>query len=386
MRPNLQPLQPTHAAAKPASPRVRTAFVAALVLAIAAFATFASMPSSSPAATLESKQAQAAELDRQVSKLEEQYDELQEKYRGAQYELDQVRKDVEEAHAVVVATRKDLTVAKVRLAQRAETIYRSGGAGDDLTELLATGTFAEFFDRMETMQRVGDQDANVLVRVEALNAQVEAKERVLKRAKAKAAKAAKKAERAKQKMGAVLDARQAKLDSVNADIRAILEERRRVAAAKAAAAARETAALAEPTETSSGGGGSFSSGGGGSIVPIPPGSSTAAAAASIAMSKIGSPYVWGAAGPDSFDCSGLVVWAFAQAGRPGLPHSTYSLINMGVEVPMDQLQVGDLLFSSSIGHMAIYVGNNSFVHAPHSGDVVKVTSLSDYQLSRARRL
>jgi cell wall-associated NlpC family hydrolase len=363
---------------------VRTAIVAALVLAIAAFATFASVPSSSPAATLESKQAQAAELDKQVSKLEEQYDELQEKFRGAQYELDQVRKDVDEAHAVVVATRKDLGVAKLRLAERAATIYRSGGAGDDVTELLATGTFAEFFDRIETMQRVGDQDANVLVRVEALNRQVAAKERVLKRAKARAQRAAAKAERARKKMGAILDARQDKLDSVNADIRAILEERRRQAAARAAAAAQETASLAEPDETPSGGG-SFSSGGG-SIVPIPPGSSTASAAASIAMGKIGSPYVWAAAGPDSFDCSGLVVWSFAQAGRPGLPHSTYSLIGMGVEVPMDQLQVGDLVFSSSIGHVGIYVGNGSFVHAPHSGDVVKVTSLGDYGMARARRL
>ena len=104
------------------------------------------------------------------------------------------------------------------------------------------------------------------------------------------------------------------------------------------------------------------------------------------MGKIGSPYVWAGSGPDTFDCSGLVMWAFAQAGRPGLPHSTYSLINMGVEVPLDQLQVGDLLFPSHLGHMGIYVGGGSFVHAPSSGDVVKVTSLSDYSMDRARRL
>ena len=80
------------------------------------------------------------------------------------------------------------------------------------------------------------------------------------------------------------------------------------------------------------------------------------------------------------------MWAFAQVGRSGMPHSTYSLINMGVEVPMDQLQVGDLVFPSSIGHVGIYVGNGSFVHAPRTGDVVKVTSLGDYPLQRARRL
>ena len=55
---------------------------------------------------------------------------------------------------------------------------------------------------------------------------------------------------------------------------------------------------------------------------------------------------------------------------------------MGVEVPLDQLQVGDLVFPGHLGHMGIYVGNNSFVHAPSSGDVVKVTSLNDYQIDR----
>jgi cell wall-associated NlpC family hydrolase len=384
MRPTLQPLQPTQVASRPTrSHLVRPALVAALVLAIAAFATFASVPST-PAATLESKQAQAAKLDAQVSKLEGRYDELQERYRGAKIELDQVRAEVKEAHTVVVATRHDLKVAKLRLAVRAGAIYRSGGTGEDLTDVASSGSFLEFFDRMERVQRIGDQDANVLERVEALNREVERKEKVLKRANARAQKAADRANRAKEKMGAVLAERQQVLDSVNADIRAILAERRRAAAAAAAAAARETASLAAPGETPSSGSGSFSSGS--SFIPIPPGSSTAAAAANYAMGKIGSPYVWAAAGPDSFDCSGLVVWSFAQAGRSGLPHSTYSLINMGVEVPMDQLQVGDLVFSSSIGHVGIYVGNNSFVHAPHSGDVVKVTSLGDYGMSRARRL
>ncbi|MCW2972297.1 MAG: glycoside hydrolase, partial [Thermoleophilia bacterium] len=205
--------------------------------------------------------------------------------------------------------------------------------------------------------------------------------------------------KSKAKIDAVVAERQAKLDSVNADIQAIMEQQRAAAAAAAAKAARESAArmqAAAPAngasnapqgDTSSSSSPSSSpSDAGGVSIPLPPGSSTAAAAANAAMGKLGSPYVWGAAGPNTFDCSGLVAWAFAQAGRPGLPHSTYALINMGVEVPMDQLQVGDLLFSSSLGHMAIYIGGGNFVHAPHSGDVVKVTSLSSYGLSRARRL
>lgn len=396
MRPTLQPLQPTHAASTSATaPRVRTVLVAAIVLATAAFATLASAPTA-PAATLASKQAQAAQLDAQVSKLEARYDDLQERYRGAQYELDRIRREVAQAHQVVLATRRDLGVAKGRLASRAGAIYRSGNQSE-LAELVSSGSFSTFFDRVDTMRRVGDQDSNVLDRVEALNAAVERKERALKTARARAAKATARAKRDKQAMGEILAERQQMLDSVNADIRAIMEAQRRAEAARAAAAARESAALARTDETvtgggpsgsgaSDGGGGESSNSGGGASIPLPPGSGTAAAAANIAMSKLGSPYVWAASGPDSFDCSGLVMWAFAQAGRPGLPHSTYSLINMGVEVPLDQLQVGDLVFSASIGHMGIYVGNNSFVHAPRTGDVVKVTSLSDYSMARARRI
>ena len=83
-----------------------------------------------------------------------------------------------------------------------------------------------------------------------------------------------------------------------------------------------------------------------------------------------------AAGPDGFDCSGLVMWAFAQVGV-SLPHSTYALYAMGVPVSSDQLQPGDLVFFDGVGHVGIYIGGGQFVHAPHTGDVVKISSLSE---------
>ena len=394
MRPTLQPLQPTHAASSSApgatsNMRVRSILIATSVVVAAAFATFASAPQTSLATPLASKQAQAAELDKQVSKIERRYDELQEKWRGAQIELAAIRADVADAHAEVVATEQDLDVARERLAVRAGTIYRNGGGSGDFTELVAAGSVSAFFDRLDTVRRVGDQDANVLDRIEELNAKVEKKERRLKQAKRQADKAVARARAAKSEMGKVLAARQAKLDSVNADIQAIMEEQRRAEAARAAAAARESASLVSTNGDGAQSGTASSSAGsssGGSSIPLPPGSSTAAAAANAAMGKLGSPYVWAASGPDTFDCSGLVVWAFAQVGRSGLPHSTYSLVGMGVDVPLDQLQVGDLLFSAGTGHMGIYVGGGSFVHAPRSGDVVKVTSLSDYSMAQARRI
>jgi cell wall-associated NlpC family hydrolase len=94
------------------------------------------------------------------------------------------------------------------------------------------------------------------------------------------------------------------------------------------------------------------------------------------MGQLGKPYVWGTAGPSTFDCSGLVVYAYGQMGV-SLPHSSYALWNAGVFVSQDQLEPGDLVFFDGLGHVGIYIGGGQFIHAPHTGDVVKISSLND---------
>jgi len=87
----------------------------------------------------------------------------------------------------------------------------------------------------------------------------------------------------------------------------------------------------------------------------------------IALAQRGKPYVWAAAGPGSFDCSGLVVYAYAQAGMPGLPHYTGTQQTMGVSVPRGQEQPGDLVFfGNPAHHVGIYVGNGLMVDAAPS--------------------
>jgi cell wall-associated NlpC family hydrolase len=105
-----------------------------------------------------------------------------------------------------------------------------------------------------------------------------------------------------------------------------------------------------------------------------------------ALAQRGKPYRFGGAGPNNFDCSGLVDYAYALAGMPGLPHSAAALQGMGVSVSRSQLQPGDLVFFGSPAyHVGIYVGNNEMVNAPETGEVVRVEPLfSGY--SGARRL
>lgn len=90
-----------------------------------------------------------------------------------------------------------------------------------------------------------------------------------------------------------------------------------------------------------------------------------------AYSRLGCPYKWGAAGPNSFDCSGLVVWCYAKAGK-SLPHSSGALASCGTRVSISSAQPGDILWRP--GHVGIYIGGGKYIHAPHTGDVVKISS------------
>ena len=108
---------------------------------------------------------------------------------------------------------------------------------------------------------------------------------------------------------------------------------------------------------------------------IPGVSAAASIAVQAAESRVGDPYVWGAAGPDAFDCSGLVMWAYAQAGV-GLPHFSGSQFADTVQIPLSDLEPGDLVFPADPGeHVAMYVGNGEIVQAPYSGADVQIVPL-----------
>lgn len=109
------------------------------------------------------------------------------------------------------------------------------------------------------------------------------------------------------------------------------------------------------------------------VFVAPPG--VRGAAMQIALGLRGHAYVWGGSGPSVFDCSGLVMYAYAQAGLGGLPHSSEVQATMGVAVPFSDMQPGDLVFFEGNGHVGIYVGNGLMVDAPHSGAVVRVEPL-----------
>jgi cell wall-associated NlpC family hydrolase len=113
----------------------------------------------------------------------------------------------------------------------------------------------------------------------------------------------------------------------------------------------------------------------------PAGSSAGVVAVRAALSRLGSPYVWGATGPDRFDCSGLTQWSYARAGIP-LHRTTYEQIHDGVPVARSQVRPGDLVFPHA-GHVQMAIGNGLVVEAPHTGARVQISRLgSNVQIRR----
>ncbi|MEV6098886.1 C40 family peptidase [Nocardia sp. NPDC051981] len=109
------------------------------------------------------------------------------------------------------------------------------------------------------------------------------------------------------------------------------------------------------------------------------------AAVNAALSRVGDPYVYGAAGPDAFDCSGLVQWSYAQAGV-SLPRTSYEQLNTGSPVSYDDLEPGDVVSFYGGSHSGIYVGDGNVVHASTSGQPVKVAPISSMPFAGARRI
>jgi cell wall-associated NlpC family hydrolase len=121
--------------------------------------------------------------------------------------------------------------------------------------------------------------------------------------------------------------------------------------------------------------------------PAAPASGGHPEAATIALRYLGVPYQWGGATPAGFDCSGLVMYVYAQLGI-SLPHFAAAQYGLGSPVSRDQLQPGDLVFFENLNHVGIYIGGGQVVHAPTTGDVVKISNLSDWGASYvgARRI
>ena len=281
---------------------------------------------SQPMPSLKDLVAQARALSNEINSLNEQYN-------GLRIQLTQAQTEARVAEGTYVRDLTELRAGNLAVGQLAAQSYMNGGLSTPL-ELLTTSTASTLIGRAAFVQELqkenGDQVSQIAEGVAAAQ-----------RARASAEQQTQRAKRLTAQMATKRRQAQGKITLLNSSV-----------FKKAMAVFNQT--------------GNYPN------INIPTANTIGAQALRWALTRRGDPYVWGAAGPSSFDCSGLVLWAYAKVGI-SLPHFTGDQWQMGVHVGRNQLEPGDLVFFyPDIGHVGLYIGNGLMVDAPDFGEDVQV--------------
>ena len=299
-----------------------------------------------------------------------------EQWNYANIELDRIEGDLATNAKHLAAARKSLNVAQRRIEERLRDLYVNGEGDSTLEVILGSQSLDDIIARLDAIERVSSQDTRILSTVKRYRSEVETRRANLKEARADQTQIVAEQAAQKQYIESAIAEQNQLLSSVKDEIAEMrAEEQRRQAALAAQARARAQAAeqLASQAQTQE----TYDD-----AVVVPEYNADVPGAryghvVGIALQYLGVPYVWGGSSPSTgFDCSGFVMYVFAQVGV-SLPHHAASQWSYGTPVSRDQLAPGDLVFFSGLGHMGIYIGGGQFVHAPHTGDVVKISSMDE---------
>jgi peptidoglycan DL-endopeptidase CwlO len=337
--------------------------------------------------TVAEKRAEAGRVLAQVQQLDASLAHVIQAYDLATERLNRVRLALRENGKSLAIARASLKRAQDRYAARLMEIYTAGGGNSGLDVLVGATGLDDLLNRLNTTSRIAAADDQIVQQVKSFRDEVQRREARLKRARRSAASLVAERAAARHSVESQLVQRRQLLSSIRGQIAQLeAQERARQAELRrelhARLATQEQQARAQALDnTFSAPGTTPSTGSSDPATGAPPAPVTAPSrgnVVAIAMRYLGVPYRWGGASPSTgFDCSGFTMYVYAQVGI-SLPHYTGSQYAMGVPVPRSQLQPGDLVFFDGLGHEGIYVGNNQFIHAPHTGDVVKISSISGW--------
>ena len=346
----------------------RTQPVAAVVVAVVLFAVaLVTIPAG--ADQISDKRAEAAAIADKLEQMDARMMDINSQFERANYELHLAQQAVEDARSRAAATSAELDQRRVELREFAISAYQMGNDSPELDALLTSdastgvqkrsylenvsGTRQDHIDALKSAKVRAQEDSSRLAQAEQA-ADAHASEIVQARSSQQAAVAEQQALAAKV---------QGELSTlVAAETARRAAEQQRAAAAAAAAAGGSGGSIANtPSRIGDNSGLKENP----NLPPPPPGKGAAGAVAA-ALTRVGSPYVWGAAGPTTFDCSGLILWAYAQVGI-NLPHYSGAQYQVTTRISASQLQPGDLVFygPGASEHVAMYIGGNQLVQASH---------------------
>lgn len=379
--------------------RARVALAIVLVVILLGIA----LPASGAPPTVQGKQQQADAIIAEINSLDSNLNRAVEAYDGARLHLAQTQRAIRSNTFVLKVAKHNLKKARENVAERLVALYEQGGQQSTIEVILGAKSLDDVINGIDAAQRVTAQDAAIARQTGVFRREVIARQRSLIEGRKRATRLVTEAAAKRSAIESSIRERQRLLASVKDEIgrmqaaersrqlliaqqvRARLAEQARAQARANATTSAETTATPfdqSPTSTTTG-----------PSQPQQPATTAPPAryggVVAIAMRYLGVPYVWGGASPSTgFDCSGFTMYVYAQIGV-SLPHYTGDQWQMGTAVARDQLQPGDLVFFDGLGHEGIYIGNNQFIHAPHTGDVVKISSISGWYADTyvgARRL
>jgi cell wall-associated NlpC family hydrolase len=313
-----------------------------------------------------------AQVKAKVDKLYEEAEVATQKYDGAK---DKAHKAEQRLNALRdEAARKEdrLNTARDALGSIAAAQYRSGGL-DPALQLALSDNPDQYLEGAAFAERAGSRQAEAVARVRKQLREIEQLRGAAHVELASLKSRQTELKSAKKTINGKLDAARQLLSRLTDEQRAQLGD---LGAAGGAGSAGQRASRSAPRDL-----GPVSSPG---SVAAP--NSRAAEAVAYAYGKLGSPYVWGATGPDAFDCSGLAQAAYRAAGI-SLPRTTYAQINAGRRISRSELLPGDLVFFySGISHVGIYVGNGQMIHAPNPSAPVRLAPVDEMPFAGATRV
>ncbi|WAZ21194.1 NlpC/P60 family protein [Streptomyces cinnabarinus] len=291
------------------------------------------------------------EVKAKVDKLYEEAEQATEKYNGAKEKQEKLQKEISTIQDNVARGQEDLNEMRDSIGLAAAAQYRTGSIDSSL-QLFLSADPDDYLDKASTLDQLSSQQVESLKKIQD-------KQRELAQDRAEATEKLKDLASTRTELGKKKTEVQDKLAEAQKLLNSLTSAEKAALAAEEARATRSSADRVDLGNAATGSG-------------------RAMAAFQAAQSKIGTPYVYGASGPSSFDCSGLTSWAFAQAGV-GIPRTSQAQANYGTRIySQSDLKVGDLvIFYGDLHHVGFYAGNGQVLHAPRTGAVVRYESINN---------
>ena len=368
------------------------------------------------------------EITAQVYALNAEIEPLMETIENNKAEVEEIKIEVENTEKEIETTKADIEKSEEVLGKRIREFYKSGGQVNYLTLLFSAESFNDLISKIDSTTRIVNIDKELIAELEEKKANLNEKVTVLEERKAEVIKLTEESEAALAELNTKKAEQEIAIEQLNAEQEEFeknylsVSERKLVAHQQSVLEtsndknelqaaidqltsirdnqikseivkqeisdsiyygtikleeiieAEEAAKAAAQQQISSPNRGEITSG--------TASSASGNAIVSYAYNFIGTPYVYGATGPDTFDCSGFTSYVYANAAGINITRTTYSQMGVGTPVSYDQLQPGDLVFTYGGDHVGIYVGGGQYIHAPQPGDSVKVGNITSFYCAR----